>query len=115
MWQKKRKRRGGEKAKINSQYRCVVVFLLKTENENLFSAHARTVTGGSGTNRFTLLLLLSFNVLGHAGRDTPSIDSVWRMSGSLNSKKSSLDRFRPGVISVMPLKMAKFLVWIILF
>ena len=97
MWQKKRKKRGGEKAKINSQDRCVVVFfLLKPENENLFSAHARAVTGGSGTNGFTLLLLLSFNVLGHAGRDTPSIDSVWRMSGSLNTKRSLLDRFRPG-------------------
>lgn len=94
---KKRKKRGGEKAKINSQDHCVVVFSLKPENENLFSAHARAVTGGSGTNRFALLLLLSFNVLGHAGiRDTPSIDSVWRMSGSLNSKRSLLDRFRLG-------------------
>ena len=95
MAKKKRKKRGGEKAKINSQYRCVV-FLLKPENENLFSAHARAVTGGSGTNRFTLLLLLSFNVLGHAGRDTPSIDSIWRKRRSLSSKRSLLDRFRPG-------------------
>ena len=96
MWQKKRKKRGGEKPKINSQDRCVVVFLLKPENENLFSAQARAVTGGSGTNRFTLLLLLSFNVLGHAGRDTPSIDSIWRKRRSLSSKRSLLDRFRPG-------------------
>ena len=46
---------------------------------------------------YTITLnLLFFNVLGHAGRDTPSIDSIWRMRGSLSSKRSLLDRFRPG-------------------
>ena len=57
-------------------------------------------TGGYGRLRdewvYTITSVLSFNVLGHAGRDTPSIDSIWRMSGSLSSKRSLLDRFRPG-------------------
>ena len=56
----------------------------------------RAVTGGSGTNGYTVLLVLSFNVLAHLGRDTPSIDLIWRMCGSLSSKRSLLDRFRPG-------------------
>ena len=60
---------------------------------------------------YTITLnLLFFNVLGHAGRDTPSIDSIWRMRGSLSSYSIA---FGLGVISVMPLKMAKLLVWII--
>ena len=46
---------------------------------------------------YTITLnLLFFNVLGHAGRDTPSLDSIWRMRGSLSLKRSLLDRFRPG-------------------
>ena len=52
MWQKKRKKRGGEKAKINSQDRHVVVFLLKPENENLFSAHARAAQGRIGLHYY---------------------------------------------------------------
>ena len=54
----------------------------------------RAAQGRMGINYYFDFPLM--HVLGHAGRDTPSIDSIWRMRGSLSSKRSLLDRFRPG-------------------